>query len=87
MSLIQNTLKIGNKINMTNYQILKKIFSNYIKTAGITSFIFTVLFGLLVSAVVIFEPVIFTEIIKKVEIFYQTGVFDIEQFFIFVIIW
>lgn len=72
---------------MTNYQIIKKIFSNYIKTAGIGSLIFTVLFGLLVSAVVIFEPVIFTEIIKKVEIFYQTWVFDLEQFFIFVAIW
>jgi hypothetical protein len=72
---------------MTNYQIIKKIFSNYIKTAGIGSLIFTVLFGLLVSAVVIFEPVIFTEIIKKVEIFYQTGVFDLKQFFIFVAIW
>lgn len=72
---------------MTNYQIIKKIFSSYIKTAGISSLIFTVLFGLLVSAVVIFEPVIFTEIIKKVEIFYQTGVFDLEQFYIFVAIW
>ena len=68
---------------MTNFQILKKLFSNYIKTAGISSLIFTVLFGLLVSAVVIFEPVIFTEIIKKVEVFYQTWVFDIEQFFVF----
>ena len=72
---------------MTNYQIIKKIFSNYIKTAGIGSLIFTVLFGLLVSAVVIFEPVIFTEIIKKVEIFYQTWVFDLNQFYIFVTIW
>ena len=72
---------------MNNFQIIKTIFSNYIKTAGIGSLIFTVLFGLLVSAVVIFEPVIFTEIIKKVEIFYQTWVFDIEQFFIFVTIW
>jgi hypothetical protein len=70
--LTQNILKIGINKKMTNFQILKKLFSNYIKTAGISSLIFTVLFGLLVSAVVIFEPVIFTEIIKKVEVFYQT---------------
>ena len=57
---------------MTNFQILKKIFSSYFKTAGIMSFIFTVLFGLFVSVVIIIEPLIFTELIKKVEEFYKT---------------
>jgi ABC-type multidrug transport system fused ATPase/permease subunit len=72
---------------MTNFQIIKKIFASYIKTAGIMSFIFTVLFGLLVSAVVIFEPLIFTEIIKKIEIFYETGVFSIKDFYYLIWIW
>lgn len=72
---------------MTNYQILKKIFGSYIKTAGLSSLIFVVLFGLFVSLVIIFEPLIFTEIIKKIEWFYQTGIFDMDEFIIYIIIW
>lgn len=72
---------------MTNFQIIKKIFASYRKTVGISYLIFSLLFGLFVSAVIILEPLIFTEIIKKIEIYYQTWVFSIRDFYFLVWFW
>lgn len=73
--------------NMSSFQIIKKIIQNFIKTAGIVKTIFTVLFGLLVSFIIIVEPIIFTEIISKVETFYNTWVFVFDEFFYFLVFW
>ncbi len=72
---------------MTTYEIIKKIIWNFTKTAGIVKTIFTVLFGLLVSAIIIVEPIIFTQIISKIENFYNTWVFILEDFILFLFIW
>lgn len=72
---------------MTNFQIIKKIFWSLRKTVGITKLIFSVFFGLFVSFFVVLEPIIFTELIKKIERFYNTGVFNFQEFFYFVGIW
>ncbi|MCP4523118.1 MAG: ABC transporter ATP-binding protein [Candidatus Gracilibacteria bacterium] len=72
---------------MNNIQILKRIFGSYIKTIGIMKFISIVLFGFFVSTVIVLEPLIFTEIIKKIENFYTTGVFNVNDFITYVIIW
>lgn len=72
---------------MTTYQIIKKIFWNFTKTAGIVKTIFTVLFGLLVSAIIIIEPIIFTQIVAKIENFYTTWVFVLHEFIYFLVFW
>ncbi|MDD2871811.1 MAG: ABC transporter ATP-binding protein [Candidatus Gracilibacteria bacterium] len=55
---------------------IKNIYISYLKTVGKSKFIFILFFGMFVSFIVILEPIIFTQIIKKIEYFYQTGIFD-----------
>ncbi|MDD3145358.1 MAG: ABC transporter ATP-binding protein [Candidatus Gracilibacteria bacterium] len=56
--------------------ILKKVFSTYIDTVGKTNVIFVFFFGIIVSFMVVIEPLFFSEIVKKIEIFYKTGVYN-----------
>lgn len=56
--------------------ILKKIFSTYIDTVWKTNIIFVFFFGIFVSFMVVIEPLFFSEIVKKIEVFYKTGVYN-----------
>lgn len=52
--------------------ILKKVFSTYVDTVWKTNVIFVFFFGIFVSFMVVMEPLFFSEIIKKIENYYQT---------------
>ena len=68
-------------------QTLKKIFSSYIKTVWIKKFIFTIISWVFVSFIAIIEPLIFTEIIIRIEEFYKTWEFDFPSFINYIIFW
>lgn len=55
---------------------IKNIYISYLKTVWKSKFIFILFFWMFVSFIVILEPIIFTQIIKKIEYFYQTWIFD-----------
>ena len=66
---------------------LRKIFSSYIKTVWIKKFIFILFSWVFVAFITILEPLIFTQIIKKIEEFYITWVFDFPDFINYIIFW
>jgi len=67
--------------------ILKKVFSTYVDTVWKTNVMFVFFFGFLVSFTVVLEPLFFSEIIKKIEEFYNTGVYDINSIILTMIYW
>lgn len=67
--------------------ILKKIFSTYIDTVWKTNVIFVFFFGFFVSLMVVIEPLFFSEIIKKIEVFYKTWVYDYYEIIKTMIYW
>ncbi|QFR39274.1 ABC transporter ATP-binding protein [Candidatus Gracilibacteria bacterium 28_42_T64] len=68
-------------------QTIKKIFESFIKTVGMRKFIFILFFGVFVSFITVLEPLIFIQIIKKVEIFYSAGTFDFEELIWYIGFW
>ncbi|MDD3793987.1 MAG: ABC transporter ATP-binding protein [Candidatus Gracilibacteria bacterium] len=69
------------------FNILKKVFSTYVDTVGKTNVMFVFFFGFLVAFTVVLEPLFFSEIIKKIEEFYNTGVYDINSIILNMIYW
>lgn len=66
---------------------IKLIFKSYIKTVWINKFLFILLFWIFVAFIGVVEPLIFTQIIKKIETFYQTWEFDRNWTILFIIYW
>jgi len=56
--------------------IIKKVFITYIETVWKTNVIFVFFFGFFLSLMIVMEPLFFSEIIKKIEVFYKTGVYN-----------
>lgn len=69
------------------FNILKKVFSTYVDTVWKTNVMFVFFFGFLVAFTVVLEPLFFSEIIKKIEEFYNTGVYDINSIILNMIYW
>ncbi len=66
---------------------IKKIFESYIKLLGKTKFFLILLFGAFVSILTILEPIIFAKIIKQIEDFLKTGIFDSDTTIYIIIFW
>jgi ATP-binding cassette, subfamily B, bacterial len=68
-------------------QTIKKIFRSYIKTVWKNKFVFILLFWVFSAFIKIIEPVIFIQIIKKIEDFYKTWFFDINWTIKIIVFW
>ncbi len=68
-------------------QTIKKIFESFIKTVWMRKFIFILFFWVFVSFITVLEPLIFIQIIKKVEIFYSAWTFDFEELIWYIWFW
>lgn len=66
---------------------LRYIFHSYLETTGKIRFFWVIFSWILVSLITVLEPVVFTRIIKKIEDFYQTGVFDSSSTIQLIIFW
>ncbi len=60
-----------------NYQTYKKVLSSYIESTGVFQTIGIVIFWVIVAFLWVLEPLIFIEIIKKIESFMISGEIDI----------
>ncbi|MFK7780097.1 MAG: ABC transporter ATP-binding protein [Candidatus Gracilibacteria bacterium] len=72
---------------MNNKEILKKIFSEFIKTTGKIKFFLVVFFGIFVAILMFIEPLFFTQIIKIIEEYLKTGEFDYNYFYLLMTYW
>jgi len=70
---------------MQNKTIIKKIFKDYIKNTWKYKFIFTIFLWFFVAFITVIEPVVFIQLIKKVEIFLTTWDFNKKEFFNYLI--
>jgi hypothetical protein len=66
---------------------LKKIFSFYIEQVGKKMFVFFLFFCVLTSFLAILEPLFFTEVIKIIEAYLKTDIFDQVAFVKVLISW
>lgn len=55
---------------------IKKIYLSYIETVWKSKFIFILFFWVFASFIGVYEPIIFTKIISKIEEYYRTWLFD-----------
>lgn len=67
--------------------ILKKIFRSYIETVWKTKFVFILVFWFITTLIAIAEPIVFTNIIKQLEGFYKTWVFEVSLFIKLILFW
>lgn len=72
---------------MKNLEILKRIFSNYLESTGKIKFVLVLFFWLLSSILMYLEPIFFTQIIKTIESFLKTWIFEINEFVKLMIYW
>ena len=72
---------------MTNSEIIKKIFSHYIKNTGKSKFFLVIFFWIFSSLLMYLEPIFFTQIIKSIESFLKTWIFDLNEFFRLMFYW
>lgn len=72
---------------MTTFEIIKKIFQQFIITTGKSKFILVVIFWFLVSFLYIIEPLFFTQIIKAIENYLKTWIFDTNEIIKLLIYW
>jgi len=68
-------------------QTLKKIFSSYIESTWKAKTIFILVFWFFTALVIVVEPLIFAKIIKIIENYYDTKVFDSSLFINLIIFW
>lgn len=66
-------------------ETLLKIFQSYIKSVWKTKFIFILIFWVIVSLILTLEPLIFTQIIKKLELYFKWEQIDLSSIFTFII--
>ncbi len=66
---------------------LKKIFSSYIERTWKTKPIFILVFWFFTALIIVVEPLIFTKIIKVIENYYDTGIFNSSLFIKLIIFW
>lgn len=72
---------------MNNKQTFKKIFSEFLKTTWKTKFFFVVIFGLIVAFLAFLEPLFFTQIIRIIEEYIKTWIFNVQWFTKLMIYW
>lgn len=70
-----------------NFQIIKKVYSQYIQSTWKTKTFFVFLFTFIVSVVSVIEPLFFSDIIWNIESFYDTGIMPISDIIKTMIIW
>jgi len=76
-----------NYIDLMKLNILKKVFATYVDTVWKTNVIFVFFFGIFVSFMVVIEPLFFSEIIKKIEEFYKTWIYDYNSIILTMVYW
>lgn len=67
--------------------ILKTIFKSYIETVWKTKFVFILVFWFITTLIGIAEPIVFTQIIKQLEEYFKTWVFEISIFINLILFW
>lgn len=70
-----------------DYWIIKKVFNAYLDTIWKTNTIFVFLFTLFVSIIVVIEPLFFSEIIKNIELYYETWIMPTQDIINTMIAW
>lgn len=70
---------------MKNKEVLKRIFRDYIKNTWKIRFIFTIFLWFVVAFITVIEPLIFVQLIKKVELFLTTWEFNLRSFIYYLI--
>ncbi len=66
---------------------IKKVFQSFIEITGKGKFIFILFFSLFVSVIAVIEPIFFTTIIRKIENFYKTWIFDKQDIIQAILLW
>ena len=66
---------------------LRKIFKSYTKTVWKWKFSFILFFWIMVPAITVFEPVIFSKIIEQIELFLKTWEFNLKLTIYIIIFW
>jgi len=66
---------------------IKRIFSSYFRTTWILKSICVVIFWIFIAILASIEPLIFTEFIKKIEIYISTGTIDMNEIISLSLIW
>lgn len=66
---------------------LKKMFESYIESVWKTRFVFILIFWVMVSIILALEPLIFTEIIKRLELYFKWEDIEFSSIFIFIVYW